>query len=165
MSSCPNCGAYTHRVRRNHLEKLVFISVHGCSECDFRIRKSRWSSPALHFVFSTSSSCPRCETLQVHPAIEREPLNDLSKHPVSLLQQIFRAPRRRCYSCRLEYHDFRPLYEAKVIEIPVRTARNTKPQEIESNQFLVADVKLSGRNLVQTDGPKLENRGNGKMRT
>jgi hypothetical protein len=165
MSSCPNCGAYTHRVRRNLFERLVFVSIHGCSECDIRVRRSRWSAPALHFAFSTSTSCPRCETLQVHPASEREPLNKLSKHPLSLLQQIFRAPRRRCSFCRLEYHDFRPASETKEVEIRVHRFRNLKPQEEKQiSSVMEAGVSVRAKNLVQTAGPMQENHRNGTLR-
>jgi hypothetical protein len=118
MSRCTNCSGYTYKVHRTLLERLVFASAHACLDCDFRLRKSRWSFSAFRFVFSTSTACPRCGIRQVDRAVKKDRIAEVSRHPLSLLQQIFRAPRMRCSACRLYYHDLRSVRGAGVIELP-----------------------------------------------
>jgi len=135
MVTCPNCGSYPRRVRRNMWARLVYRSLRICSDCGFRLRKLRWSLSPPRFVFSTWSSCPRCGTRQVKPAIKRDRIDDISKHPLSLLLQIFGAPRLRCSFCRLEYHDIRPTRGTKGPELPSRRSENPKRDEKESARF------------------------------
>jgi hypothetical protein len=108
MPRCRKCGGHAEKVHRRGLEKLFFPDAFRCQECKRRTRRFslRWS-PTLRFLFSRYSVCVRCGTRRVKSVHRRDPIEDLSKHPFSLVQAIFLAPRKHCSYCRLQYFDVR----------------------------------------------------------
>ena len=119
MNRCLKCGGHLQKVHRNLFEKMLCSDAYQCMKCD---RKSRrfydwWFSP-YRFIFSRYTVCIRCGTHRVHRMSKRDPLDSVSKNPLSLVQQIVRAPRNKCPFCRVQYHDLRPV--APTLQTPAR---------------------------------------------
>jgi len=108
MPRCAKCGGHTEKVPRTYLERLIFVAAYRCQKCKRRTRSfhTRWTS-TWRFLFSRHSVCVRCGTEHVDSLRKRDPLLDLSKHPLSLIQVIFFAPRKHCPYCRLQFYDAR----------------------------------------------------------
>jgi hypothetical protein len=118
MATCLTCGGHAEKVHRTALEKLLFSGAYRCQQCkrrSYRLSGGWWIS-TYWFITSRYSVCVRCGTQNVEKVEKRDPLQDLSKHPLSVIQQLFFAPRRSCSYCRLQYCDVRPL-------APMRHAR------------------------------------------
>jgi predicted RNA-binding Zn-ribbon protein involved in translation (DUF1610 family) len=109
-SRCPKCGGHLEKVHRTAVERIVFSSTHACRKCHFRSQTPHhwWYSAFMPF-FSRYTICVKCGTTKVYRMKKRDPLDHLSKHPLSLIQQMLFAPRNRCVFCRMQYHDLRPL--------------------------------------------------------
>jgi uncharacterized Zn finger protein len=98
------------RIHRRVLEKLVYAGVYRCHSCGAR---SYYLHPVLDlhrlWFFSRYTRCPRCGTEFVTRVRRRDPIESISKHPISRIQGLLFAPLDECPSCRLQYHDWRPL--------------------------------------------------------
>ena len=121
MARCAKCGGHAEKVPRRAFERLLFASAYRCRKCKNRTRHfSHWWTSTWRFVFSRTSVCVKCGTERVHSTHKRDPILDFSKHPLSLIQVIFAAPRKQCPYCRLEYYDVRPVARAR----PMRAVEN-----------------------------------------
>jgi hypothetical protein len=96
------------RTHRTLSQKLLYSDVFRCRKCGRRLQRSRLSSSGLlTFAFSRYSHCIRCGTPDVHRMKRRDRIDSVSRHPISLLFALIAAPLNRCYSCRLQYRDWR----------------------------------------------------------
>jgi hypothetical protein len=112
MTKCRNCGGYLAQVRRTRWERLICSAAYLCQKCRTRVRERSlpyWWTSTWRFILSRHTVCIRCGTVQVHKVRKRDPLNQFSKHPLSLIQAIFFVPRKECPFCRLQYLDVRPV--------------------------------------------------------
>ncbi|MEP7305872.1 MAG: hypothetical protein ABJA98_10165 [Acidobacteriota bacterium] len=102
------------RTHRTLAQKLLYSDVFRCRKCGRRLKRSRLRSGGiLTFAFSRYSHCIRCGTPNVHRMKKRDRIDSMSRHPLSLLLRLTGAPLNRCYSCRLQYRDWRrPATEA-----------------------------------------------------
>jgi hypothetical protein len=118
MPRCLKCGGHAEKVHRTGWEKLFFSDAYRCQQCKRRTRRlaGAWWVSTYWFLSSRYSVCVRCGTQNVERVEKPDRLNDISKHPLSLIQQLFFAPRKSCSYCRLQYSDVRPL-------APLRHAR------------------------------------------
>lgn len=127
MPRCAKCGGHTEKVHRTGLEKWLFATAYRCQKCKQRTRHfNPWWSSTWRFVFSRYSVCVKCGTERVHSVHKRDPILDLSKHPLSLVQAIFFAPRKQCTYCRLQYYDLRAVSPAKLARTPQETRASTE---------------------------------------
>jgi uncharacterized protein with PIN domain len=109
MTICPKCGGHLGKVHRTLAERPIFSGAYACPKCKFRFRQFQpWWYTTYRFVFSQYTLCLRCGTYRVHRVNKRDRLDQVSRHPFSLIQQVFGAPRNKCPFCRLQYHDVRP---------------------------------------------------------
>lgn len=107
MTECPKCAGHLCKVHRHYYERLGCAAAYACRKCNFRVRRFyRWWY-SFRFVFSLRSRCVRCGTSQVQRVNDRDRIDSVSKHPLSLLQQILGAPLNKCSFCRLRYYDLR----------------------------------------------------------
>lgn len=113
MFTCMNCGGEVYKVHRSFLERLTYASAYTCRDCDVRIRRFRWLVSCLRFIVSRHTTCPSCGIDWVNPAHtpanKKDRFREVSKHPLSVIQQFFRARRLKCSVCRMSYHDLRAL--------------------------------------------------------
>ena len=108
MPRCAKCGGHAEKVPRTRWERLLFAAAYRCQRCKHRTRRlNHGLSSTWHFVFSRYSVCVKCGTQRVHAVHKRDPILDLSKHPLSLVQAVFFASRKECPYCRLQYFDGR----------------------------------------------------------
>jgi len=108
---CPICkSVHFHRRHRSFTERLRYAAVYECELC----RSRDLESYAEHFPYlSTVARCPECgdKALRVQRGVD--PVERLSRHPLSLLQKFFKAPLLYCPHCRLQFYDRRPLLTPK----------------------------------------------------
>ena len=118
MPTCLKCGGHAEKVHRTALEKLFFSDSYRCQQCKRRTHRffGAWLVSTYWFISSRYSVCVKCGTQNVEKVEKRDPLQDISKHPLSLIQMLFFAPRKSCSYCRLQYYDLRSL-------APMRHAR------------------------------------------
>lgn len=106
--SCPRCGGPLERERRTLAERLYLKRVEECTRCHTRVRT--WRVPmrdATLFLFSRFTHCIQCGTAKVRRLQARDRIDVVSRHPISLLFALTRAPFVHCNACRLQYHDWR----------------------------------------------------------
>lgn len=110
MTKCIYCGGHVKRVHRGYFERWFASDAYVCHRCKRRShRYHHWWFSTYRFIFSRYSVCLRCGTYRVRRLAKRDRVDSLSKHPLSLIQQMFVAPRNKCPNCRLQFHDLRPL--------------------------------------------------------
>ena len=110
MPDCPHCGRHLNRRHRTLLEKLVFADVLVCQKCQRPYRLGYLSTQTLRdFVFSRQTHCVKCGSDGVRRLVRRDPIDSVSKHPLSLLFRLTGAPRNKCDACRLQDFDWRPV--------------------------------------------------------
>ena len=115
MPKCNACGGHTEKVRRVGIERVIFRSAYRCQRCKRRFRYvNAWWLSTWRFIFSRYSVCVKCGTRHVHHLYKRDPILDLSKNPLSLIQVLFFARRKQCPYCRLQYYDLRAIEPVKV---------------------------------------------------
>jgi uncharacterized protein with PIN domain len=107
-NSCPRCGAAFARVRRSFVGRALFRKVQICSACGYREREWRvpFASEAA-FVFSRYTRCIECGGYRVRRLSERDHIDRMSAHPLSLVFGVVLAPINHCSPCRLQYRDWR----------------------------------------------------------
>ena len=111
QTSCPRCGASLDRVPRSLAGRVLFRKVQLCAKCGFRRRE--WRVPfetALTFTLSRYSRCIQCGSCKVRKLQERDHIDRVSAHPLSMLLGLTMAPLYHCNPCRLQYHDWRPAH-------------------------------------------------------
>ena len=110
MTVCPQCGKHFVRIHRSPVQKLVYSDIYRCHQCGFRTGRFRPSiGIKLAFIFSRYTRCVRCGTYAVERVSRRDRIDSVAKTPLSLIQRLLFAPLNKCYSCRLQYYDWRPL--------------------------------------------------------
>jgi len=126
MPHCGDCGAYSSRVHRTALEKLLYSNVFRCERCGKRTRRPhRLLGLNLAFYYSTHTRCIRCASFDVRRSAKLDLVDLVSKHPASLLQRLLFAPINRCFYCRLQYFDWRPLHPDVKREAQARRQRES----------------------------------------
>jgi hypothetical protein len=82
--------------------------IDECRVCHARYRTFRVPfSDASRFLFSRYSHCIQCGSKKVKRLAQRDRIDGLSKHPLSVLLGLTFAPLNHCNACRLQYHDWR----------------------------------------------------------
>lgn len=110
MPVCPDCGTQLSRVHRSRVEKLLFSNVFRCERCARRLRRAhRVIHVDVTFYLSTYTRCIRCATPDVRRSARLDRVDSISRHPLSVVQRLFGAPINRCFSCRVQYFDWRPV--------------------------------------------------------
>jgi hypothetical protein len=90
------------------LERLTFRKVLRCAACRYRARQLRVPFESeLTFVFSRHTRCIRCGSARVRRLSDRDRIDSMSSHPLSLLLALTFAPIHHCSPCRLQYRDWR----------------------------------------------------------
>jgi LSD1 subclass zinc finger protein len=99
-----------YKVHRRLSERLVYASAHECRDCAARIRRFRLLISCIRFVFTARTACPSCGVDWVSPA-SKPPVQfaDVSRDPLSFIQQLRGAPRFKCSLCTTHYYDARSL--------------------------------------------------------
>jgi hypothetical protein len=109
-TACPRCGNPLDRVHRSLAGRLFLRRVLRCNSCGFQLRKWRTPMAATRtFVFSRHTRCVQCGNPRVRRLQTRDRIDRMSRHPVSVLFGLFRAPIYYCNPCRLQYRDLRPM--------------------------------------------------------
>lgn len=110
---CPRCGTRMSHVHRRLWQKVFCQARWECSECQVRILSYRALFEDIftqfRFLFSRHSRCPRCAEQHLERLPGRDPLDPVTSHPLSQVQRMSCAPVIRCWMCRLQYYDWRPL--------------------------------------------------------
>lgn len=110
MPHSPDCGTRLFRVHRTPLEKLVYSEAFRCDACGERVRYAhRVLGVTAAFYLSAYTRCVRCATFDVRRGARLDRVDSVSKHPLSVIQRLLGAPINRCFACRLQYFDWRPL--------------------------------------------------------
>ena len=105
---CPDCAKHMMRTHRTLAQKLLYTDAFRCTKCGRRVYRRRMSGGGTFaFAFSRHTHCIRCGTPNVQRLRKRDRIDSVSRHPVSLLFALIGAPLNRCYSCRLQYRDWR----------------------------------------------------------
>jgi hypothetical protein len=108
MNACPKCGHQVVRTQRTRLQKVFFSAAFRCSHCTYRTQQLHPAVDVnLRFIFSRFTRCMRCGHQHVHRLAQRDRLDPMSKHPMSVLLRLTGAPLRKCPFCRLQYCDWR----------------------------------------------------------
>ena len=112
QTTCPRCGASPlDRIPRSLVGRILFRRVQQCRKCGFTQRE--WRVPfeeELTFILSRYSRCIRCGSYKVRRLQERDQIDRVSNHPLSMLLGLTLAPFHHCNPCRLQYHDWRPVH-------------------------------------------------------
>ena len=110
---CSKCDHRLDRVHRKGLENLLYSDVYVCVKCHHRVGHNRAIEALKNqfaFIFSLYTRCPNCageDTLQ--RLKKRDRIDSRSKSPFAWIQRLLGAPIVRCFPCRLQYYDWRPL--------------------------------------------------------
>jgi hypothetical protein len=98
------------RVRRSLVSRAIFRRVLHCGACGHHVRQWRKPFEATRtFVFSRHTRCVQCGSSRVRRLPERDRIDRMSTHPVSLLLALTAAPIYHCNPCRLQYRDWRSI--------------------------------------------------------
>ena len=110
---CSKCDHRLDRVHRKGVEALLYSDVYVCVKCRNRVGYNRLVQTLKNqftFAFSLYSRCPSCggeDSLQ--RLKKRDRIDSRSKSPLAWIQHLLGAPVVRCFPCRLQYYDWRPL--------------------------------------------------------
>lgn len=96
------------RVQRVGIQRLLYRRVLQCPSCGFSHALRRLPFAALtSFLLSWHTRCIQCGNKGVRRLSERDHIDAMSYHPISVLLGLFLAPIYHCNHCRLQYRDFR----------------------------------------------------------
>ena len=96
------------RVPRVGMHRLIYRRVLQCPSCGYRHASRRLPFEATtNFVLAPYTCCIQCGNLRVRRLPERDQIDAMSHHPISVLLGLLFAPIYHCNSCRLQYRDFR----------------------------------------------------------
>jgi hypothetical protein len=97
------------RRHRTPLQKLVYSDVLRCGKCHYHIgRRHRFIHSTTTFLFSRHTHCIKCGSAYVRRGSRRDHVDTVSNHPLSQVLWLLGAPVNKCFSCRLQYYDWRP---------------------------------------------------------
>jgi hypothetical protein len=131
---CTNLQGAVYKDPRTHMERFVFSAAYMCTGCDVRMRQLRPSLSSLHFIFSRHTTCPSCGIDWVRPAAQESFLSRVSRHPLSFIQQIRRAPSFICVLCGMHYYDSRSLKTPSVVPLTETRRKIELPVEKPDNK-------------------------------
>ena len=83
----------------------------ACPKCGYLVRD--WRIPLEStgtYLFSRYSRCIQCGSFRVRRLSGRDRIDGRSGNLLSLLLSLTFAPFYHCNSCRLQYHDWRPVH-------------------------------------------------------
>jgi hypothetical protein len=112
---CAKCDHSLDRVHRRGLEKLLYSDVYVCVKCRNRVGHNQLVEALKRqftFICSFYSRCPHCGCYDTIQRLKkRDRIDPRSKSPLAWIQGLLGAPIRRCFPCRIQYYDWRPLKE------------------------------------------------------
>lgn len=106
MLKCGQCGGRVRRVHRTFSERLSYMAIYECRECqheEFVPRRYR-------FHFGPHARCPRCGTYRIKKLKEPDQIDPLCGGFLDLLERFAGSGRLfHCCYCRIQFHDRRRL--------------------------------------------------------
>lgn len=100
---CRSCGGNLRRSRRSGLERLLYSAAYRCEKCKLRVRVSH----VEHISDARFVSCPKCNRTDLKILTRRDRVDRFSRNPLRLIQGFLGAKLYHCWSCRLQFYDFR----------------------------------------------------------
>jgi PEGA domain len=73
MPACPRCASRLMRTHRTALQRMIFVDMHRCPTCAYRLGRMRALVPlGVTFVVSRYTRCIKCGTADVHRLAKRD---------------------------------------------------------------------------------------------
>jgi hypothetical protein len=154
MDKCPDCGSWTHQVRKTFFRTILYSDMNVCTGCGLRLMQYRRYAAALvrhwRFIFSVHTACPDCGSRSVLPATYSDRASKV-RHPLGWIQSILFAPLLECDYCRHQYYDWRPRRKVGAV---AQTRPATLLGDLTAlNQALNDSVEGRGKRTHPADAP------------
>ena len=104
MRQCIQCGGRLKRVHRSYLQRLGFVAIYLCPEC-----QHEESVPRFTYRFGDQCRCPRCGTSRLTKLRERDHIDKMERGLWNLAARVCGGRLYHCSFCRLQFYDRRPL--------------------------------------------------------
>ena len=105
MPHCRKCGTRLRRIHRTLVERLSYMGVFECPECNDVHRVAR----QITYYRGPQARCPHCGTFRLRALASRDHIDRMLKTPMSLLQKMMGGRLYHCRYCRLQFYDRRGL--------------------------------------------------------
>ena len=107
MLQCTQCGGRLRRVHRSYLQRLGYLALYTCSDCQHTEK-----IPRFGYRFRNECCCPRCGTNRLTKLKERDRIDRMERGIWNLAARLCGGKLYHCYFCRLQFYDRRPPREA-----------------------------------------------------
>ena len=106
MVKCGQCGGELRRVHRTFVERLNYMAVYECQQC----QRKGFASRRFRYHLGPVSRCPVCGTFKVVRLKERDKIDRLHGGFLNLLERLAGGSRlHHCRWCRIQFYDRRKL--------------------------------------------------------
>ncbi len=109
MANCRTCGRRLKRIHRTFTERFFYMGIFECPQC----REVKRIARRYTYYLSKEARCPLCGTHRLRVLAERDHIDRMHRHPMSLLQRMMGGRIYHCRFCRLQFYDRRPALEER----------------------------------------------------
>ena len=107
MPQCRTCGKRMRRIHRKFAERLFYMGIFECVQCQQTTRFAR----RYTFYLGQHCRCPLCGTYRLRPLAVKDHIDRMLMTPMNAWQKIRGGRLYHCRYCRVQFYDLRPLAE------------------------------------------------------
>jgi len=122
MRQCSQCGGRLKRTHRSYLQRLAYLAMFTCPDCEHNE-----SIPRFSYRLRSGCSCPRCGTPKLSKLKERDHIDKMQAGLWNLAARLGGGQLYYCGFCRLQFYDRRPFQQTDVSRRPAAMAGHVKP--------------------------------------
>ncbi len=103
MRKCSNCGGHLRRVHRTLGERLSYIAIYQCRQCD----REEFVPRSYRLHLGTVCRCPKCGTYRVVKLEKPDKIDKMQTGLLNWLEKLAGGSLYSCCFCRLQFYDRR----------------------------------------------------------
>src|SRR5215469_16481781 len=107
---CGRCGRKLRRVHRSFLERLRYLAIYECRDCEIEECLPR----PYQYHFDTEARCPKCGATRLRRLKRRDKIEKMQSGLVNLWKRVRGVKLLYCRFCRLQFYDRRPVAPKEV---------------------------------------------------
>jgi rubrerythrin len=104
MRTCSHCGGRLKRIHRTFLERLAYMAIYECRQCD----REDYIPRPYRYHFGKHCRCPNCGTYKVTRLEKPDKIDKMHTGFFNFLEKVAGGTLHSCIFCRLQFYDRRP---------------------------------------------------------